>query len=497
MSDPLRWAKARIVGYQPITQERLPLDPDEDEEDAEFKVLVARLRRLPHEVDSTFDARVAAAVAARLDEGGGIELPRRRPMHPRWRRDLVLGAVGVVVATVVVVALAVFSGVSRPRVATLGPSAERRAIQLVVAQVARAEAGVDLHDMSYTEQVINTTPPDTTEPNPPPASVVYQVQVANATHWLVTEHVTLADGDTEKTLVVADGATAWSENLITHHAQVGLSTSLPQAFAYGPYISPTALGSQVRGRCARRVYLDANGPLVDGQHTEVLDLGASPCPSAAFPAADGPATFTIDRPSGLLLEATLRYSNGTLAQRIMVSNLHVGLRMPASDFPSSPPPGTLEPNQFVGAIHRLGQLDQASSFTPLIPISLPAGFTLGAIRTPIGEIPGGKLASFTLIYDAPSGEPALVITEYNHAPNPGVPPELQGRAVTLPDGLAAYLTTWTSPRPGGATVSFLDLGITVDVSQGTVAYGIHVADTLPTASLLAIAGSLREYVPAR
>ncbi len=92
------------------------------------------------------------------------------------------------------------------------------------------------------------------------------------------------------------------------------------------------LAARSAGRCAPSVSLAGNGPLIAGRPTLILQAGSSPCPSADFPQARGPATFWLDKQTFLVLRADLHGPGNRLAETIRVTSLRYRVTFPQGTF---------------------------------------------------------------------------------------------------------------------------------------------------------------------
>ncbi len=121
----------------------------------------------------------------------------------------------------------------------------------------------------------------------------------------------------------------------------GLPSSAPVAWQRAALRKLLAAGSA--SRCAPSASLAGSGPLIDGRRTRVLAIGPSPCPSADYPQADGPATFWLDDQTLLVLRAVLHGPGNRLAETSTVTGLRYHVTFPAGTFRLPRPTPTPRP----------------------------------------------------------------------------------------------------------------------------------------------------------
>ena len=442
--------------------------------------LASDLARLPNLADEALSERLAHSLVNRLS---GID--KQQIVHPVKKskvrvNKLVVASFGT--AALIAVSLIFVSTANQPR------ELSQSSVRMVLAQTINAETGHSLQGVSFHELVTSYPPPGSHTSGSVPVIVDEQVEIAGSSHWRILERTSSASMAVQHILWVRAGSTGWRENLTNKQSYLETSSSFPNAFSNGLTLDPTALLSRNVGQCARSVKLNQHGPVTAGRATELLELGPSPCPSADVPGSAGPASFVIDSKTHLILSSRLHFSSGQLSEQLQVSSLQTGISFPASNFPSSPPAGTIVPVATVGPVSSISQLQAEAAFDPFVPQFLPRGWHLGLIKSPSGPVLGGKVNTFTLFYVDSEGATVLEVDELLGG---GTFPA--GSKVILANGTSATLTSNGTPN-GDASLWFVANGVHIMISQGTTAFGIHVSATVSVATLVNIAGSFQPAI---
>jgi hypothetical protein len=456
-------------------------NPAAEERDA---ILGAALRRLEVPAHRPgFHAQLRAKLGTAVPERDTAR--RERPTRPSWAppprgraRHPLRWTLGLAAAAVVALALAVTVTLS------VGTPASAVAVARHAASAARTGAGLPPFELT----VVTATTPAGFQPEPPPPLVTEHIQYADRTHWRAESVITEPFHEGTRAItqirngpliaVVADGQVT-----ITRAASAG---EVPFVALQGAALRKlVAAGSA--GGCAPSVSLGGNGPLIDGRPTLILRVGPSPCPSAAVPQADGPATYWLDKQTFLILRAVLHGPGNRISETIRVTGLRYHVTFPAGTFrlprPTPKPPAC----PAVTSLPDLAALRSALAYPPLIPASLPNGLRLGAIA-PAETATGGttsrcKINSFTITYRDPAGHPAVQLYE---APQASAAVRFPGRAVTIRPGLTGTLNSGT----GMVFLWWIQDGRYCSLQTGGVTAGVRLT-AVPTAVLVQIAASLR------
>src|SRR5262249_49712627 len=267
---------------------------------------------------------------------------------------------------------------------------------------------------SFELTMVTTNYPVGFQPEPPPPRAVTEVQYADRRHWRNVTTVTEPFGEGTQTITqVRNGrqlATIPTGRVSVERAPSD-GSGLPLPGGELPLRQLLAAG--MGGRCAPSAALGGQGPVIDGRPTIVLQIGASPCPSADMPQLDGPATYWLDAPTDLGLRAPLHGPRGQLAETGQVTSLKHRPPVPPGPaaIPRGVPPPPRPPAPAAGGVPtapRSGAGGRpAPPYPPLVPTVLPSGLRAGAIGSG-GTMTGGcKLTDFTITYDLPSGRPAV------------------------------------------------------------------------------------------
>lgn len=443
----------------------------------ELDKLASNLARLPNSVDEGFSERLACLLVDRFSAMDKQQIVTPNKRSKLGINKLVVASFGI--AALITLSLIFVSTANQP------PKLSQSSVRMVLARTVDAETGHSLHGVSFHELVTSYPPPGSRRPGSVPIIVDEQVEIAGSSHWRILERTSSVSTGVQHILWVGAGSTGWKEYLTNKQSYLETSNTFPNAFSNGLTIDPTALLSRNVGQCARSVKLDQHGPVTAGRATELLELGPSPCPSADVPGSAGPASFVIDLKTHLILSSRLHFSNGQLSEQLQVSSLQTGISFPASNFPSSPPAGTIAPVATVGPVSSIPQLQAEATFDPFVPQFLPRGWHLGLIKSPSGLVLGGKVNTFTLFFVNSEGTTVLEVDELLGS---GTFPA--GSKVILANGTTATLTTSGAPNPN-ASLWFVANGVHIMISQGTIAFGIHVSATVSVATLVRIAGSFQ------
>jgi hypothetical protein len=396
---------------------------------------------------------------------------------PRVRRRRTV----VRAATVAAAALAVAAGIAVPLTVTETASALAAARRAV----AVTSTGAGLPPLTAT--VVTSTAPAGFQPEPPPPRVTDHIDYANPTHWRDESVVIEPFHEGTQTVTrIRNGSllatVAGGHVTITH---VSGRTQLP--FSARPAGQLAALrklrSAGSAGGCAPIASLPGNGPLIDGRPTLILQIGPSPCPSADFPQANGPATFWLDRQTFLILRADLHGPGNRLDQTLRVTGLRYNLTFPAATFrlprpgprPTACTPGVTLPG--------LGALRSALAYPPLIPAALPDGLRLDTIGSSGPTTSRCKITSFTITYRNTAGHPAVQLYE---APRASPAVRFPGRAVIIRRGLTGRLNTSSEME----ILWWIQDGRYCALQSGGRTAGVPLT-RVPTAVLIRMAGSLR------
>ncbi len=391
----------------------------------------------------------------------------------RRRRLVRRSAVAVATATAITVA-AVASGV-------IGSSAGRQASAAVARQSAAALAhGTGLG--SFELVLVTTNYPVGFQPEPPPPRTVTRVQYADPGHWSEVMTVTEPSGEGTQTITqIRNGrqlATISGGQVSVERAPSG-GSGLPLPGAELPLSQLLAAG--MGGRCAPSAALDGQGPVIDGRPTMVLQIGASPCPSADAPQLDGPATYWLDARTHLVLRAQLHGPRGQLAEVVQVTSLRYGVAFPADTFtiPRPSPPAACP---LITTLPSMAALRRALAYPPLVPAVLPSGLRLGAIGSASMVMTGGcKLTDFTITYNLPSGRPAV---QFFEAPSSSPAVRFPGRPVALGHGITGTLDIGY----GMTVLWWIQEGRYCALQSGGVTTGVLLAG-IPEEALISMAAS--------
>jgi hypothetical protein len=412
--------------------------------------------------DESFPARLAAALA------GELAPPVTRTAGSRSRRRLPRLRLGIAVAATAA-AVAVAAVVSLDRSPPVGAATLAR-------EALAAGSGRTLGPIRFTEVVTSRVPRGSFEPAPPPPRVVEQIAFAAIDRWRVRATITEPDGEgTATVLTVRNGDTIVTrttspvEGTTETRRAAGAAAGLPGASAYGALIDPLALLAEEHGRCARAISPVTAGPTVAGRPTQLLRIGASPCPSAAMPELDGPATFVIDRRTHLVLRAELHAASGRLSERVTTTALTAGGPIPAAAFRL---PGPLPKTPAV----------PGTAFAPRLPTAVPHDLKAGPITPVETQASTGKALAFTVTYADRRGRAQLQLYEAA-AGTPSV--RFPGRTVTIRPGL-----TGTYVDQGGLRILWwTDDGVYFALQQGGAAAGVPLLGSYPLGVLLRLAAS--------
>jgi hypothetical protein len=450
------------------------------------EILGAALRRL--EVPAHwpgFHAELRAKLGTAVPERDTAH--RERPTRPSWappvrsqarhplRWTLGLAAAVALAAAAVAVPLSV------------GAPANAVAVARRAASAARTGAGLPPFELTE----VTTTAPAGFQPEPPPPLVTEHIEYAGPSHWRDESVITEPFHEGTQTitrirngpLIASLAAGRVSVTRAAGRGEVPFSTSV--AWQRTALRKLQAAGSA--GGCAPSVSLAGNGPLIDGRPTVILQVGPSPCPSAAFPQANGPATYWLDKHTFLVLRAVLHGPGNRISGTIRVTGLRYHVTFPANTFhlprPTPAPPACRPAT----SLPHLAALRSALAAPPLLPASLPDGLQVGAIvayRITSGATTGRcKITAFTITYRDPTGRPAISLYE---APRASAAVRFPGRAVTIGPGLTGTLNSGT----GMVILWWIQDGRYCALQSGGVAAGVRLT-RVPGAVLIQIAASLR------
>jgi hypothetical protein len=421
-----------------------------------------RIRALAH----------AAALPAQFDTWPGVQA---RLPQVRRRRNAARGATAAaaVFAVAVAVAVAVPLAVGTPPSAV---AAARRA-------AAAASTGAGLPAFTLTE--VTTTAPVGFQPEPPPLRITQHIDFAGPARWREESASTGQFGEGTQTFTqIRNGpliaSVAEGRVTITRAASQG---QLPFASltAWQRGVLPDLLAAASTGRCAPKVSLAGNGPLIDGRPTVILRTGPSPCPSADVPQANGPATFWLDERTFLVLRAVLRGPGNRVAQTITATHLRYHDRFPAGTFRLPAPSRTPPACRSVTALPGLAELRRALAYPPLIPSRLPYRWHAGAIE-PAAAGSHCKITTFTITYQDAADRPAVQLYE---APQTSPSVRFPGQAVTIRPGLTGILNTSSVMT----ILWWIQEGHYCSLQTGGLTAGIRLSK-IPDAVLVHIAASV-------
>jgi hypothetical protein len=414
-----------------------PIADEGSEELRELVEVARRLQALPAAdwPDSTFPDRLFAGLESR--RAGAGQTRTRSRARTRWRVGLASAAAATV--TLVIALLVALNNTSTVSAAVLASRA------------AQASSGYGLPPLSYTQVVTNRPVPGSFEPAPPPPRIVERVSFAAADRWRVQATVTEPHGaGIDKTLTVRNGDTivSLSKSQYTGTTETrihaGSGAGLPTAATYGSQIDPLTFLRPSHGRCSRRTGLVGEGPRIAGRQTLVLRLGPNPCPSAAAPEVNGPATFLIDARTYLVLDAKVFAANGhTLVQHLQTTRLAYGRPMGGSLF-RMPPPLPRRPTPSFAPLPpnaSRSRLQARAAFAVRLPTRLPPGLHPQALTTVATQPATGKLLGFTVTYADAANRPALQLYE---APAAGPSVRFPGRPVMIRPGITG---TYSAREP--------------------------------------------------
>jgi hypothetical protein len=413
----------------------------------------------------------AAALPQQFDTWPGV---LARLPHVRRRRSAARAATAAAAVLAMAVAVAVPLAVGAPPSAA---AAARRA-------AAVAGTGAGLPPFTLTE--VTTTVPVGFQPEPPPARITQHIDYAGPARWREESAITEPFGEGTQTYTqIRNGPlianVAAGRVTITRAAGLGqLPFASPVAWQRG--VLPKLQAAASAGRCAPRVSLAGNGPLIGGRPTVVLRAGPSPCPSAAVPQADGPATFWLDKQTFLVLRAVLHGHGNRVAQTITVTHLHYHVRFPAATFRLPAPSRTPTVCRTVTSLPGLAALRRALAYPPLMPSRLPYRWHAGAIG-PGATASHCKITVFTVTYQDVVGRPAVQLYE---APQASPSVRFPGRAVTIRPGLTGTLNTSSAM----AILWWIQDGRYCSLQTGGPTAGVQLT-RVPEAVLVNIAASLR------
>jgi hypothetical protein len=415
----------------------------------------------------------AAALPQQFDTWPGV---LARLPQVRRRRTAARAATAAAVALAVAVAVAV--------AVPLAVGAPPSAVAAVRRAAAVASTGAGLPPFTLTE--VTTTVPAGFQPEPPPPRITQHIDYADPAHWREESAVTEPFGEGTQTITqIRNGpliASVAAERVtITRAAGQGqLPFASPLAWRQGVLLKLLAAASA--GRCAPRVSLAGNGPLIGGRPTVVLRAGPSPCPSADVPQANGPATFWLDKQTFLVLRAVLHGPGNRVAQTITVTHLHYHVRFPAGTFRLPAPSRTPPACRTVTSLPGLAALRGALAYPPLIPSRLPHRWHVGAIQ-PGATASHCKITAFTITYQDAVGRPAVQLYE---APQASPSVRFPGRAVTIRPGLTGTLNASSAI----AILWWIQDGHYCSLQTGGLTAGVRLT-RVPEAVLVHIAASFR------
>ena len=380
-----------------------------------------------------------------------------------------------------VAALAIAAAVIVPLTISAPASAAAVARQAAAA----ARTGDGLPSFELTE--VTTTAPAGFQPEPPPPRVTDHIEYADPSRWRDESIATQPFHEgTQKITQIRNGpltaSVAGRRVSITHVAGRGQLPFSPSVVGQSVMLHKL-LAAGSTGRCAPSASLAGNGPPIDGRPTLILRVGPSPCPSADFPQANGPATFWLDKQTFLVLRAVLHGPGNRVAQTISVTGLRYHVTFPAGTFRLPRPTPASTPCHGATSLPDLAALRNALAYPPLIPSSLPEGLRMGAIGSTGATASHCKVSTFTITYQDRSGHPAVQLYEA-----PGTSPSVRfpGRTVAIRPGLTGILNHGNSM----AILWWIQDGRYCSLQSGGLTAGVQLT-VVPTAALIHIAASLR------
>jgi hypothetical protein len=468
-----------------IAGDRTATEPSD--ELSELVALARRLRALPADQwpDPAFPHRLTAELSRRQPGAGRLSARARQRVRTLtgWasrRRPLALAAL----TAALVFAFALVISLNRT------PSVSAA---VLARDAAAASSGHGLASVRFTQVITNWPVPGSFEPEPPAPRVVEQVTFASAERWRVQATVTEPYHEgTERTLTVRNGDTVVSVNRSSYmgttetrmHAATG--AGLPTEATYGSRIDPLALLRSTAGRCGRHVSPVHDGPLVIGRRTLVLRLGPNPCPSAAAPEVNGPASFLIDAQTHLVLDAKVFAPDGhTLVQQLQTTQLAYTGRIATGLFRLPPRLPTLPQHSarvLPPSVSR-SHLRAHAAFTTLLPGYLPPGIQPQALTQIATQASTGKLLAFTITYVNAAGRPVFQLYE---APAASPSVRFPGRRVTIRPGIAGTY----SAQPPTQILWWIQDGTYCSIQQGGSSAGIRLSGTFPFTAIRAVAASM-------
>jgi hypothetical protein len=415
----------------------------------------------------------AAAMPGEFDTWPGVLawLPRVRRRRRVVRAVAAAGVAAVVVGVVVT---------------TLGPgsgSASAAEVARRAASAARTGAGVPSFELTE----ITRTAPVGFQPEPPPPLVTEHISYDGPSRWRDESLITEPFGEgTQAVTQIRNGpmiATIAGGHVTINRAtgQDGLPSSASAAWQQAALRKLLPAGSA--GRCTPVASQDGHGPVIDGRPTVILRIGSSPCPSADFPQANGPAIFWLDRQTFLILRAELHGPGNQLTQTVTVTGLRYHVRFPEGTFRvprAAPQP---RPCPVVTSLPDLASLRNTLAYPPLLPASLPDGLRIAAIGSSGAMTSGCKLTTFTITYRDSSSRPAVQLYE---APQASASVRFPGTAVTIRPGLTGTLNSTS----GMAILWWIQDGRYCALQSGGMTAGVRLTG-VPAATLLRMAASLR------
>jgi hypothetical protein len=418
----------------------------------------------------------ALAAAADLPEGFDMR-PAVLARLPRTRRRRTAVRAAVAAAA----ALAVAAAVAVPL--TIGAPAS--AVSLARRAAAVASTGAGLPPFEMTEVI--TTVPVGFQPEPPPPRVTEHIQYAGPSRWRDESVITepFHEG-VQRITRIRNGpliaSVAAGQVTITRAAGRG-ALPFSASVVWPRAVLHDLLAAGSVGRCAPSASLAGNGPRIDGRPTVVLRIGSSPCPSADFPQANGPATFWLDRQTLLVLRAQLHGPGNRLDVTITVTGLRYHASFPAGAFRIPRPTPAPGPCTAITSLSGLAALRSALAYPPLLPSRLPDGLRTGAIESVGPTTKGCKITIFTITYQDPSGRPAVQLYE---APQASPSVRFPGSAVVIRPGLTGTLNSGS----GMAILWWIQDGRYCALQSGGLTAGVRLTG-VPVAVLVRMAASLR------
>ncbi len=384
-------------------------------------------------------------------------------------------------ATAAAAALAVGTAVVIPLSA--GGPASAAAVARRAASVARTGAGLPPFELTE----VTTSAPVGFQPAPPPPLVTEHIEYAGPSHWRDESIITEPFHEGTQTitqirngpLIATVAAGRVTITRAVRHGGLPFSASV----AWQRVVLRKLLAAGSASGCTPSTSLAGSGPLIDGRRTIVLDIGASPCPSADFPQANGPATFWLDKQTLLVLRAVLHGPGNQRAETIRVTSLRYHVTFPAGTFRVPRPAPTPPACPAAVSLPDLTALRSALAYPPLLPASLPGGLRTGAIGSSGATTSRCKITTFTITYQGKSGHPAVQLYEAARA-SPSV--RFPGRAVTIRPGLTGTLDS----RNGIAFLWWIQDGRYCALQSGGLTAGVRLTG-VPTAVLIHMAASLR------